>query len=127
MLSKHTIVWLDRQEAHIFHVQPEAFAETAVRAPARHLHRIRKVRANPKRILRMQSASSMRWRPRCKGLKKILPVGPGTAKLHFLRYARKHQPALESKIFGVETVDHPTDNQLVGYAGHYFTAADRIR
>jgi hypothetical protein len=27
---------------------------------------------------------------------------------------------LEAKIVGVETVDHPTDRQLVAHARHYF-------
>jgi hypothetical protein len=34
---------------------------------------------------------------------------------------------LEPKIVGVETVDHPTDGQLVAHARRYFHAADRMR
>jgi hypothetical protein len=30
-------------------------------------------------------------------------------------------------IIGVETVDHPTDAQLVAYARQYFKGADRMR
>ena len=111
-MSKHTILWLDHQEAHIFHVRPEAFEESAVQAPARHLHR------HPK------GASEAKSHPEdpkhffddvakaLEGADEILLVGPGTAKLHFLKYAHKHQRDLESKIFGVETVDHPSDKQL---------------
>ena len=32
-----------------------------------------------------------------------------------------------NKIIGVETVDHPSDEQLVVYARKYFVAADRMR
>jgi hypothetical protein len=30
-------------------------------------------------------------------------------------------------IVGVETVDHPSDGQLVAHARHYFNAEDRMR
>ena len=33
---------------------------------------------------------------------------------------------LVEKIIGVETVDHPTDNQLVAHARRYFRAADKM-
>jgi hypothetical protein len=47
-------------------------------------------------------------------------VGPSTAKLDFSRYLHKHDPALEARIVGIETVDHPSDGQLVAYARKYF-------
>jgi hypothetical protein len=126
IMSKHTIVWLDQQEARVFHVHPATFDETAVHAPARHVHRHAK------------GASEARQHPEdpkhffddvAKALEdaqEILLVGPGTAKLHFLRHAHKYQPDLEAKILGIETVDHPTDKQLVAYARRYFVAADRV-
>jgi hypothetical protein len=33
---------------------------------------------------------------------------------------------LMNLIVGVETVDHPSDAQLVAYARHYFKAEDRM-
>ena len=50
----------------------------------------------------------------------MLVVGPSTAKLEFLRYVHKHDHGLETQIEGVETVDHPSDKQLVAYARKYF-------
>jgi stalled ribosome rescue protein Dom34 len=126
-MSKHTIVWLDHQEAHIFHVQPDTFSETSVRASVRHLHR------HPKGATEHTSHPDDAKHffddvsHALEGAQEILVVGPGTAKLHFLKHVHKHQPGLESKIFGVETVDHPSDKQLVAYAKHYFAAADRMR
>lgn len=55
----------------------------------------------------------------------MLVVGPSTAKLQFIRYAYKHDATLEPRIVGVETVDHPTDGQLVAYAKRYFARDDR--
>jgi hypothetical protein len=32
-----------------------------------------------------------------------------------------------AKIVGVETVDHPTDRQIIAYASKYFAKSDRMR
>lgn len=37
-----------------------------------------------------------------------------------------HDVALVSKVVGVETVDHPSEGQLVAYAHKYFHARDRM-
>jgi stalled ribosome rescue protein Dom34 len=57
---------------------------------------------------------------------EILVVGPGTAKLGLLKHVHHHDHALEPKIVGIETVDHPTDGQLVAFVRHYFHAKDRM-
>jgi stalled ribosome rescue protein Dom34 len=54
------------------------------------------------------------------GSGKVLVVGPSTAKLEFLRYARKHDAKLAKSIVGIETVDHHADGQLSSYARTYF-------
>jgi hypothetical protein len=54
------------------------------------------------------------------GVERLLVVGPSTAKLAFIRYLHGHDTALEAKLVGVETVDHPTDPQLAAYARSYF-------
>jgi hypothetical protein len=55
----------------------------------------------------------------------ILVVGPSTAKLHFLRLLHTHDRVLESRIVGIETVDHPTDRQLAAYVRTYFRLGDQ--
>jgi hypothetical protein len=56
---------------------------------------------------------------------EILIVGPSTAKLHFLNHVHQHDHALLPKIVGLETVDHPSDGQLVAYAKEYFKTGHR--
>jgi hypothetical protein len=43
-----------------------------------------------------------------------------------LKHVHAHDPKLEARIVGVETVDHPTDGQLAAFARRYFQAADRM-
>ena len=49
------------------------------------------------------------------GRGQVLVVGPSKTKLHFLRYVQKHEQAPQSRTVGIETVDHPTDAQLVAH------------
>lgn len=60
------------------------------------------------------------------GAKEILVVGPGQAKVHLIKHIHAHDPLLADKVVGVETVDHPTDGQLVAYARKYFVAKERM-
>ncbi len=54
----------------------------------------------------------------------VLVVGPGSAKHEFVKFlARNHPRAFEEHVAGVETVDHPTDAQLVALARAAFAHA----
>jgi hypothetical protein len=123
-MSTHTLVWLDQQEARIFHIQPEKFDEIIINAPTRHVHRHALGASEPKEHPSDIAHYHRDVMHALEGARDILIVGPGPAKLHFLRAARA-QPQLEAAIVGVETVDHPTDKQLVAYAKRYFGEADR--
>jgi stalled ribosome rescue protein Dom34 len=58
---------------------------------------------------------------------EILVVGPGFAKGQLFKYALTHDPEIAQRIIGVETVDHPTDPQVIAYAKKYFERADLMR
>ncbi len=59
---------------------------------------------------------------------EILVVGPSTAKLELIKYFHSHAPGLIPQVIGVETVDHPSDGQVVAYAKKYFKVhADTAR
>lgn len=61
-----------------------------------------------------------------KGSQEILVVGPAQAKLQLIKYMHAHEHSTAEKVVGVETVDHPSDGQLVAYARKYFVAKDRM-
>jgi stalled ribosome rescue protein Dom34 len=118
---------MDHQEARIFHVAPEGFDESKIHSPQGHLHRhprdLEGNKAHPDDAHHFfhQLAHTL------EGADEVLVLGPSTAKLQFIQHVHKHEHALAPKIVGVETVDHPTDPQIVAYARRYFKAADRMR
>ena len=58
--------------------------------------------------------------------KEILIIGPGSAKLELIKHAHHHDPQIAAKIVGVETVDHPSDKEILAYARKFFYKADQM-
>jgi stalled ribosome rescue protein Dom34 len=116
-------VWLDHHEARVFHVDLDSFDESAVRSPRAHLHR------HPKGTTEGHDHpddAKRFFHEVAKALSdagQILVLGPSTAKLQFITYVHEHDKTLAPKIVGVESVDHPTDAQLVAYVKKYFHEA----
>jgi stalled ribosome rescue protein Dom34 len=126
MTSHHTAVWIDHEEAQIFDVAPESFEVYALRGPRHRVRRHPTVTHERER----PAAAQRFYRDVVAALAEadeILIVGPGLAKVEFVKYVHEHASALTLKIVGVESADHPTPGQLAAYARKYFRAADRMR
>jgi stalled ribosome rescue protein Dom34 len=127
-MPSHLAIWIDHKEAHVFHIHQDQTAETTITAPLKHTHHkhpkgAAQVKEHPDDAKRFfhEVARSL------DGTDGILIVGPSTAKLEFSRYLHKHEVALEARVVGIETVDHPSDGQIVAYAKKYFQRSDRFR
>jgi stalled ribosome rescue protein Dom34 len=128
MSNHHAAVWLDHNEARIFHVTASAFDEPIVHSvvtsptAGTQLHR-RSGSDDGHRAAETQPyyrsiAEALT------GADAVLVLGPSTAKLELIKHAHRHDPKLEAKIIGVETVDHPTDGQIAALVRRYFKEAD---
>lgn len=121
---RQAAVWIDHQEARIFHVEAERFDESAISAPQRHIHRHPKGptaehhHPDDQRRFFHDVADALR------DAEQILVIGPSTAKLQLLRYLHEHARAVEQRVVGLETVDHPTDRQIVAYVSRYFNLGE---
>jgi stalled ribosome rescue protein Dom34 len=120
----HAAVWLDHHEARIFHVDLETFDETKLRAPTQHIHRHPKGHGEPHAHPADAAHFFGELAKALASAEQILLLGPSSAKLEFVKYVHEHARALTPKIVGLETVDHPSDAQLVKYVKHYFHVSD---
>ena len=118
-MTRHVAVWIDQQEAKIYHVDAKNIDATRVEAPARHVHRHPTTTAEHSHPVDAQQFYGDVVRA-LEGAGEILIVGPARAKLELIKYVHKQHPALEPKIIGIETVDHPSDRQLAAHARTYF-------
>jgi stalled ribosome rescue protein Dom34 len=128
-MSTHMAVWLDHGKARVFdldidpgRIDIQTFMD---HRPVHHRHPLNAngAQAYPEddQIFFGEVANMMNT------AEFILIVGPSTAKLHLIKYIYQHKKALISKIVGVETVDHSTDQQIVAYAMNFFAQTDCLR
>lgn len=54
------------------------------------------------------------------GVTEVLIAGGHTAQADFKHYIEKHRPAVAAQIVGWETVDHPSEGQLIALARQHF-------
>ncbi|HEX7775591.1 MAG TPA: translational machinery protein [Parvibaculum sp.] len=126
MSHYHAVVWIDHHEAHVIEFGTAGQTSEIVKPR----HRIKG--------LHTKAGSIASWRAKedpayfesvVKTLAdagEILVVGPAGAKFAFVKYLQAKHPAHAAKIIGVETVDHPSDGELVRYAKNYFHKAERM-
>ena len=120
MAVTYLAVWIDHHEARVLHVHPDKTEEVTVSAahgePRRHPRRESADKEHPEDAKRFfhDVARSLA------GSEPILVVGPSSAKLELVAYLHDHDRAVEARIAGVHTVDHPTDGQIAAYAKKFF-------
>jgi hypothetical protein len=122
----HAVVWIDHTQAHVMHISPDDVEKSVVHPGQPH----RKVHSKVGTLGSGRAPEDQDYHHRVAealaGASEILIVGPAQSKLHLVKHIHKHEPELVDKVIGVETVDHPTDGQLVAYARKYFDRKDRM-
>ncbi len=125
MTHHHAVVWLDHAEARVFQFNRDEAEKLVVHGHKHHLHHKAGAIGSGRDAADTGFFDAIAATLETCG--EVLLLGPGAAKLEFIRYTHRTKPALEAKIAGVETVDHPSDGQIVAYARKYFVAKDRMR
>ena len=126
MSHYHAVVWLDHAEAHVMHFSLEEVEKQLILPadPHKNLH-IKSGKWGSGKALEDQKY----YHDVVQALEdasEVLVVGPANAKLQFIKHIHAHDKDLGDKIIGVETVDHPTDAQVVAYARKYFVEKDGL-
>ena len=123
----HCVVWIDHREAHVIQFNPDDAEASVVHPKSKHEHLHHKhgvvgsgnAPADPAYYHAVETA--------IKDAGEILIVGPSTAKLEHLKHQQTHAPAIAARVVSVETVDHPSDGELLKFARRHFVADDRMR
>lgn len=122
----HAVVWLDHSEAHVMHISPDDVEKSVVH-PVKPHHKLHSKGGTvgsgraPEDTQYFHAIAEA-----LKGAQEILVVGPAQAKLQLIKHLQGHDRNVADKVVGVETVDHPSDGQLVAYARRYFIAKDQM-
>jgi stalled ribosome rescue protein Dom34 len=123
----HAVIWIDHREARVFHFNPTDVEKLILHPdnPTRHIHHkansIGSGHASADRDYLHAVAESVA------DAGAVLITGPANAKTELVEYIHLQDPKLTKVIAGAETVDHPSDAQLVAYARKYLMATDRMQ
>ena len=120
------VIWIDHHEARVFHVDHAAADESTVLAPHGHFHLHPKGRGEAREHPDDARRFFTEVARKLVDVDAVRIVGPSLAKLEFFRYLHEHGAASQSRVIGIETVDHPTDAQIVAMARTTFVASDRM-
>lgn len=115
----HAVVFIDHSHAQILQFDAEHVQAQKVKASSRHTKQHGgAVRSEHEFFAHVCDALD--------GIAEILATGPKTGLADFKHYAEKHRAQTAARIVGFETVDHPSENQLVALAPQYFLKYDRM-
>jgi len=120
--SSHAVVWMDHTEAHILHYTSEDVQNRLAGQPRQRRHHQRArpdpSRAPEDRAYFTEIAGSLT------DATEILVAGPASAKSAFVKHLNEHSHDLRKRIVAIETVDHPSNVQLLDYARKHFRSVD---
>ncbi|MGC2026893.1 translational machinery protein [Bradyrhizobium sp.] len=123
----HAVIWIDHREARVFHFNSIDVERLVPHPgnPTKHIHHkansIGSGHASPDHDYLQAVAESVAEAG------AVLITGPANAKNELADHIRLHDPGQAKTIAGIETVDHPSDPQLVAYAKTYLKATDRMQ
>ena len=125
MTTNHVVIWVDHKEAHVLYF--DASKNELIKSECEYVHLHHK--ANE-----IGSGNAPEDHPffhkvllAVAHVNEVLVVGPGSAKGELLKHAAVHDPAIAKHIIGIETVDHPTDGQVLAFAKKYFKRVDGLK
>jgi hypothetical protein len=118
----HAVVWIDHHEARVFHFNVSEMDRIVLHPdnPTRHIHH--KANSIGSGHAAEDHAFLQHVADAIADAGAVLITGPANAKTEFVKHIESHVPGLKGKIAGVETVDHPSDKELVAHARKYFKA-----
>jgi len=119
MSELHAVVWIDHQHAQVLHYDAGPVQVQQIKA---HNHHTR------------QHGSQVRTEHEFFGevcdslanINQVLVTGAHKAQADFRHYVEKHRAHIAPRIVGWETVDHPSEGQLVALARRFFVKHDRM-
>ena len=119
MTMFHAVVWIDHHSAQVLQFDAEQVQAQKVKSHTHHT-------AQHGSDVRTQHEFFAQVCNALAGIQEVLVVGPKTGIADFQHYVNKHRGETASHVVGYETVDHPTEKQLVAMARKYFLKFDRM-
>ncbi len=113
MSLSHAVALIDHHSAQLLQIDAEQVVEHKIKE---HAHYTRQhgsqVRSEHEFFAEVCDALA--------GIESVLVAGSHTAQADFRHYVEKHRPAVATQIVGWETVDHPSQGEIVKMVREFF-------
>ena len=126
MTFNNAVVWLDHTKAQVIHFDKDASESESLKTHSTHAHP-RQNHADTHANEDDNTAFYVDIAAALKDAEQILVVGPAQEKTAFVKYLTAKVPDVAGKVKAVETVDHPSDGQLLTYARRHFVSAGGLK
>jgi stalled ribosome rescue protein Dom34 len=126
MTFNNAVVWLDHTKAQVIHFDKGASESEALKTHSTHPHP-KQNHADTHANEDDNTAFYNEIAAALKDAQQILVVGPAQEKTAFVKYVTIKFPSISANIKAVETVDHPSDGQLLSYARQHFNGAGGLK
>lgn len=126
MSFNNAVVWIDHTNAQVIHFDKDASESESLKTHSTHPHphqRHGDTHANEDDNSRFYDDIAAAL----KDSAQVLIVGPAQEKTAFMSYLTAKVPAVAQKIKAVETVDHPSNVELLNHARKYFVSAGGVQ
>ena len=115
----HAVLWLEHHHADVLQFDKQLVTPTKIKD---HAHDTRQHHSGVRTQHEFFGAVS----DALAGITYVLVAAAGTAQRDFRGYVEKHRTAFLPQLAGWETVDHPSEGELVALARTFFTGHDRM-
>jgi stalled ribosome rescue protein Dom34 len=120
------VIWIDSAEAKVFKLKAGGMETKHIHTHGHKHHSDPHGHSSNHHPLREQLFKDVETH--VSDATEILIMGPGEAKTLFKHHLEKHRPHdLAKKVVGMETTDHPTENQVLAQARKFFKSSDLFR
>ena len=123
----HSLVWIDHRLAKVFNFNDTANETTSVHSTHAHEHLHHKANSIDSGHAAVDKEFLERVAQAVTRAGAILIVGPGNAKTELQTFLKHAHPQIATKVSAVETIDHPTDGELLAHGRHFFVGDDCMR
>ena len=122
----HAVIWLDHREAKVIGFSADSVEKAIVRHHGSH----RQVHHRSGSVGAGHSAEDAKFFDEivvaAGDSPEVLLVGPGQAKVAFRHHVDSHRADFARRVVGIESLDHPTEGELLAFARKYFVKIDQM-
>ena len=122
----HALVWIDHREAKVLYFDADSSQSVTVHNSHAHQNLHHKANSTDSGHVPVDKEYLHRVVAELATAGAILIVGPGSAKSELRTYLQQQYAKLAAKVSAVESIDHPTEGQLLAHARKFFVADDRM-